>query len=167
MTAAKDINVSKEEVELDEAIRPLGFSVCALLAVSSLAMAKSIIENSSKWGEAGFSWVIMISDAGCLLMASYFVICCALPEYLLGKPEKWRVAPLAIGGVLTFLAGILAFVYPPPGIKRDIYFWIEFLCPIPFMALASFAHLLNDEEESAWLMLKPWRKSGANAASSV
>lgn len=165
MSSEKSINISREEPEQDEVVRPIGFILSALLAVASLAMAKSIVDNTSKHGTPNFSWIIMLSDVGLILMLIHFILSCALPSYLVGAPQKWKIAPLAAGGVLTFLAGILAFGQDE--ITKDIYFWLEFLSPIPFVAYGYFVHLLDDDEESVLLMLKPWRRAGDNCGCTV
>ena len=167
-----NINVSKGgETEQDEVFRPLGFTVSAIFAVASAAMAKSIIDNTAKYGKVGFSWLTMISDIGCILMLSHFIMSCALPEYLLGKPPKWKISTLVVGGVLTFLAGILSFFFCPEGVnpnKENIFFWLEFLSPIPFIAYGYFVHLLDDEEDKSFLlMFKPWRRAGDNCGCKV
>ena len=157
MSSEKNINVNKEQPEQDEVIRLGGFTLSALIALASVSMAKSIIDNTSKNSAGGFSWFIMTSDIGCILMTAYFVLSCAIPTYLLGRPEKWKIAPLVLGGFLTFIAGILAIMFSK--FDKDIYFYLEFLSPIPFVACGYFVHLLDDDEKSVWLMLKPWRKN--------
>lgn len=162
MNSEKHVNISKEEPEQDEVVRPAGFVVSALLAVASAAMAKSIIENTSS---KNFSWIIMTSDIGCIMMLTYFIMSCAIPSYLIGKPEIWKMAPLVMGGILTFLAGILALFQND--MNKDIFVWLEFLSPVPFVAYAYFVHMLDDDEGSLWVMLKPWRKGGDNCNSTV
>lgn len=166
MSSIKNVNINKEEPEKDEIVRPAGFALSALIAVASLAMAKSIIDNTYKFGRSDFSWIIMISDIGCLLMLSHFILSCAVPSYLVGKPETWKIAPLAAGGALTFLAGLLLVFFEPEKTK-NIYFWLEFLSPFPFVAYGFFVHLLDDAGDSALLMLKPWRRAGDDSEFTV
>lgn len=169
MTTEKDININKEsQIKYAEEIRPLGFTVSAVLALVSLVMAQSIVPNMALWDKEDFSWVELTSDIGCILMSIYFIICCAVSDYLIGKPSKLKIAPLALGGLLTFIAGIAAFFFQLRSKRdKDIYFFLEFLSPIPFLALAYFTHFLDDDEESTLLMLKPWRNADSVDSSSV